>query len=222
MLDLADLCQPVPHHQNIAVRVAQAIDKHFADKLESISEIVIRKYAPTYYGRASTICREWYLSGRRFHYNPEAPATPVSAGLPTPGLAPSSSWSSKRGSWVSASPSAGSISCASSDAGDESPLTPITPVHSHGDPFSLASKENMPPGMSSTGSVSSVSSYVGMQPKDASMAQAKAVHPTHAVSHNSTLPAIAAYPPNHRPVLHALPAVGDLGLPNRSMRRLSN
>ncbi len=118
--------------ENVAVRVARAIDNHFADKLEAVSEIVIRKYAPAYYSRSSTICREWYLAGRRFVYNPEvAPATPVSAsGMATPGLTPSGSWSgTKRGSWMAASPStASSMSCGSSDAGDE-PITPITPVH---------------------------------------------------------------------------------------------
>ncbi|WVF67844.1 hypothetical protein IAT40_002605 [Kwoniella sp. CBS 6097] len=200
--------KPVARHESVAVRIAHAIDKHFAEKLENISEIVIRKYAPTYYGRCSTICREWYLSGRRFVYNPETPATPVSA-LPTPGLAPSGSggWPSKRGSWATGSPG-GSISCASSEAGDDAPLTPITPVHAHViDPFSVATKENIAPGVYgsnpsaslSKDSVSSVSIGVTGKP----------------------LPQPPIYP--QRPALHPIPTVGDLSLPNRqAMRRLSN
>jgi len=193
--------QPVARFENVAVRIAFTIDKHFAEKLESVSEIVIRKYAPTYYGRASTVCREWYLSGRRFAYNPEAPATPISAGIPTPGLAPSGSWPNKRGSWMSGSPSTGSMSCASSDAGDESPLTPITPAHTPAiDPFSMASKENIAPGMFASGGDAKDVVYNG---KPAMVG----------------LPNAFAHP---RPVLQDLPAVGDLAIPHRSMRRLSN
>ncbi|WVR08763.1 hypothetical protein IAU60_005821 [Kwoniella sp. DSM 27419] len=197
--------KPVARHENVAVRIALAIDKHFAEKLENVSEIVIRKYAPTYYGRSSTICREWYLSGRRYIYNPETPATPVS-NLPTPGLAPSTSsgWPSKRGSWVSGSPG-GSISCASSEAGDDAPLTPITPVHSHViDPFSVASKENIAPGVYGSNPSASVS-------KDSVASLTVGVKP---------LPQPPVYA--HRPALHALPTVGDLALPNRAIRRLSN
>jgi hypothetical protein len=193
--------RPVARFENVAVRIALAIDTHFAEKLESVSEIVIRKYAPTYYGRASTICREWYLSGRRFVYDPETPATPVSAGIPTPGLGPSGSWPNKRGSWMSASPSGGSLSSSSSDAGDESPLTPITPVHSQVDPFSLASKENIAPGMFASVGAKEVG-YNG-KPNAAMVG----------------LPNAFAHA---RPVLHALPSVGELALPNRTMRRLSH
>jgi hypothetical protein len=179
-----------------------AIDKHFTEKLDSVSEIVIRKYAPTYYQRASTLVREWYLSGRRFIYNPDLPTTPVSAGLPTPGLQPSGSWSSKRGSWMSESPSTGSLSCASSDAGDEPPLTPITPVHTYVvDPFSVHSKENIAPS-SSNGSISSV---VGV--------------PVQKIGGGGG----GVFQQVLRPVLHALPGgVGELSLPTRTMRRLSN
>jgi len=194
--------QAVGRYENVAVRIALAIDKHFAEKLDAVSEIVIRKYAPTYYGRASTVVREWYLSGRRFHYNPEVPHTPVTA---SGGLAPSNSWSSKRNSWISPSPSAGSMSCASSDAGDESPLTPITPIHGHHvDPFTTmvsASKENIAPVYAATGAVA-------MQVKDSNVLSG--------VKQQQTVYAA-------RPPLHALPTVGDLSIPNgRNMRRLSN
>jgi len=198
--------QAVGRYENVAVRIALAIDKHFAEKLDAVSEIVIRKYAPTYYGRASTVVREWYLSGRRFHYNPEVPHTPVTA---TAGLAPSNSWSSKRNSWISPSPSAGSMSCASSDAGDESPLTPVTPIHGHHvDPFTTmvsASKENIAPGHAG---VYAATGAVSMQVKDANaMAGVKQQQAVYAA----------------RPPLHALPNVGDLSIPNaRNMRRLSN
>ncbi|OWT35960.1 cyclin [Cryptococcus neoformans] len=129
--------------ETVAARVSIAIDKRFSQELEKVSEIVIRKYAPTYYDRVSTICREWYLSGRRYTYNPVVPSTPVS-GLSTPGLAPScsSSWA-KRGSWITGSPAG---SCASSEAGDDTPVTPITPIYTHViDPFSVAAKENIAP-----------------------------------------------------------------------------
>ncbi|CAD6567982.1 MAG: hypothetical protein TREMPRED_004193, partial [Tremellales sp. Tagirdzhanova-0007] len=195
--------KPVARAENVAVRIALAIDKQFAEKLENVSEIVIRKYAPTYYGQASTMCREWYLHGRRFVYNPEAPATPISAGIQTPGLAPSGSWPHKRGSWISGSPSTGSISCSSSDAGDESPLTPITPVHSHVvDPFSLASKENIAPGIFAAVGAKDV---IGLNGKTTAAMVG--------------LPNAFAQP---RPVLQNLPAVGELALPHRGMRRLSN
>ena len=196
----------IGRYENVAVRIALAIDKHFAEKLDAISEIVVRKYAPTYYGRASTICREWYLSGRRFVYNPEIPHTPVSGNS----LAPSSSWSSKRSSWISPSPSAGSMSCASSDAGDESPLTPITPVHAHiVDPFSMTamtpSKENIAPGHNAV--YAAAAAHVTAKDHAAAVAYKGA--------HQSVYGA--------RPPLHSLPTVGDLSIPNgRNMRRLSN
>jgi len=195
--------QSIGRYENVAVRIALAIDKHFAEKLDAVSEIVVRKYAPVYYGRSSTICKEWYLSGRRFVYNPEVPHTPVSAN----GLAPSASWSSKRSSWVSPSPSAGSMSCASSDAGDESPLTPITPVHAHiVDPFSMtSSKENIAPGHSAVYGVTPA--HVSAKDHAAAVAY-KGAHQT-------------VY--GARPPLHALPNVGDLSIPNgRNLRRLSN
>ncbi|ORY20268.1 cyclin-like protein [Naematelia encephala] len=192
--------KPAQRGESAAVRVSQAIDRHFGEKLESVSEIVVRKYAPTYYGRASTVVREWYLSGRRYVYQPEQPITPMSAGIPTPGLAPSGSWSSKRGSWIAASPSAGSLSCASSDAGDE-PLTPVTPNYPHGvDPFNMAAKENINP------------VYGGAAvAKDAVLMMGK---------HTSAIPMpVYAVQPS-RPALHVLPA--ELAIPNRTMRRLSN
>jgi hypothetical protein len=199
--------KPMGRYENVAVRVAQAIDKHFGEKLDAVSEIVIRKYAPTYYARSSTTVREWYLSGRRFVYQPEPPHTPVSV----TGLAPSSSWSSKRASWISPTPSVGSMSCASSDAGDDSPLTPITPVHAHVvDPFSMASKENI-------------------APQHAAHHAHAVVYAKNAASHHNGIVPMKATNVNvqqHvyvRPALHALPAVGDLSIPNaRNMRRLSN
>ncbi|KAK4687007.1 hypothetical protein P7C73_g3122, partial [Tremellales sp. Uapishka_1] len=185
------------------VKVAKLIDVQFAEKLENVSEIVVRKYAPVYYARASTIAREWYLSGRKFSYNPSAPATPISGGLPTPGLAPSGSWPGKRGSFVG-SPSSGYISGSSSEAGDDAaPLTPITPVHSHViDPFAMAAKENIAP----AGHQHMVSGHQQMVGKDA-------------------IPGMGPPPIYHgpRPVLHQIgTTMGDLAIPNRPMRRLSN
>lgn len=207
-------------YENVAVRIALAIDKHFADKMESISEIVIRKYAPTYYSRASIVAREWYLSGRRFVYNPETPVTPVSIN----GLAPSGSWSSnKRNSWISPSPSAGSMSCASSDAGDEAPLTPITPIHAHvADPFaSTASKENIAPMHAHAHQqlpLHQVNNGV-VYAKDQNV-NVNAMMKQQVVNGASVYGQVQQ---QQRPVLHAIPTVGDLTIPNmRNMRRLSN
>jgi hypothetical protein len=201
---------------NITVRIAFAIDKHFAEKLEGVSEIVIRKYAPTYYGRASTIVREWYLSGRRFVYQPE-PSTPVSAALITPGLQPSGSWPGQRSSWMSTSPSNGSISCASSEAGDDAPVTPITPLTNHDSsyPFAVATssgsiaKENMPPQM-----------YGGVASMSNSSTDLHAVGKAAAISNGQIN--IAAYQAARGP-LHPIRQSSDgLALPGRTHRRLSN
>lgn len=207
-------------YENVAVRIALAIDKHLAEKLDNVSEIVIRKYAPTYYSRASTVAREFYLSGRRYVFNPDPPVTPVSIN----GLAPSTSWSSKRSSWITPSPSAGSMSCASSDAGDESPLTPITPIHAHvADPFaSSASKENIAPLHTHSHqqvSLHQVNNGV-VYAKEQVNANNGVMMKTQTVN-NASIYAQAPQP--QRPALHALPTVGDLTIPNmRNMRRLSN
>ncbi|WVO16906.1 hypothetical protein L204_104592 [Cryptococcus depauperatus] len=178
--------------EDLAAKIAKAIDRRLSQELESTSEIVIRKYAPTYYDRVSTVCREWYLSGRRYSYNPVAANT----GLSTPGLA--RSWN-KRSSWPSGSPSG---SCTSSEAGDDTPVTPITPVHTHvTDPFSVA-KENVAPEQSSISKVARVCNVA-------------TVESAHGASKPQTV-----Y--SQRPALHTLPAVADIGISNRATRRLSN
>lgn len=144
-----------PSHDAAATRVAEAIDKVFASNAnnsETVSDILMRKYAIGWHNRISTAVREFYNAGRRYATYPEPPSTPYSTGLPTPGLTPSS-WAGKR-STVGASPSpGGSFSCSSSDAGDE-PITPITPIESH--PTVVASvdyvsaKENIAPAGVST------------------------------------------------------------------------
>ncbi|WVQ86227.1 hypothetical protein IAT38_008395 [Cryptococcus sp. DSM 104549] len=195
-------------NEQLAARVAIAIDKRIVE-LEKVSEIVIRKYAPAHYDRVSTIAREWYLSGRRYAYSPIVPSTPVATGMSTPGLAPSGSGWSKRGSWVSSSPAG---SCASSEAGDDAPLTPITPVHAHNvDPFaSIASKENIAPGVYAAGGEAAKAGKPASRVFSAADASAVGKQQAQAT----------VYP--QRPPLHALPAVGELGVPSRAMRRLSN
>lgn len=181
-------------YEMTAVRIATAIDRQLGDRLEEVSEIVVRKYAPTYYHRASTVVREWYLQGSRFTYAPASPITPSSS---APGLAPSGSW--KRGSWMSASPSAGSISCSSSEAGDE-PLTPVTPISEY--PFhvaSAASKENIPLYASSSAS------------SDLSVHAA-------APAPKGKVPGSMAY--YDRPALNPIPQ--QLSIPNRTIRRSSS
>lgn len=112
------------------VRVTRCLDVCFADHLAEISSIVIDKYAPFYYSRASDIVKEWYTSGRRFVYV-AVPVTPVasSGGLSAPGLV--SSWSSSRSRFDFNSSPGGGYSCSSSDAGDDMPRTPITPMQGH-------------------------------------------------------------------------------------------
>jgi hypothetical protein len=178
-------------YEMTAVRIATAIDRQLGDRLEDVSEIVVRKYAPTYYSRASTVVREWYLQGSRFTYCPASPITPSSSST-APGLAPSGSW--KRGSWMSASPSAGSISCSSSEAGDE-PLTPVTPVGEYPFHVASASKENIP-------------LYASSSSSDLSVHAAPA--PKHKV----------AVPYYDRPALNPIPQ--QLSIPNRTIRRSSS
>ena len=131
---------------DIVTRIAFAIDRQLGEKLDRVSDILVRKYAPAYYGRASSIVKEWYLLGHRFQWV-DAPITPIAPSLSSAALQPSSSWSTHRGSWISASPSAGSLSCSSSDAGDDNgPITPITPLNSHGvNPFNMSNQENVAP-----------------------------------------------------------------------------
>ncbi|KAL7420839.1 hypothetical protein Q5752_004792 [Cryptotrichosporon argae] len=183
----------IARYEHVPIRIAEAIDKHFADRLETVSDIVVRKYQPTYFGRASSVVREWYLSNNRFVYMPEPPHTPVSM-IAANGLAPSTSWasvssSSKRSSYASASPS-GSFSCASSDDGE--PVTPVTPYGStHSIPDYVNAKENVPP----------AGQHVALMSKD--------MPPPH-------------YAPA-RQALHAVvPQMAELALPNRTLRRLSN
>ena len=204
-------------YDNVAARVASAIDKHFGEKLDGISEIVTRKYAPTYYARCSSVVREWYLSGRRFVYNAEPPQTPVSVN----GLAPSSSWSGKRGSWISPSRSAGSISCASSDAGDE-PLTPITPVYATVDPFAMttmSAKENIEPRNHYTHTASAKGNVYNHTISSKDSTHHVSTVPLKATNMNIK-PEVYA----NRPALHVLPNVGELPIPQhpRNIRRSSS
>lgn len=157
-----------------------------------MSDIVVRKYAPAYYSRASTVTREWYLSGHRFVYlAPASPTTPVSGGLPTLGLIPSG-WPRNRLTYNS-SPGYGSSS--SSECGDE-PLTPITPVHSHiADPFSAVAKENIAP----------------VHLAQLKQTSGKGVGQSAAASHGHI-----------RPALHVINPMVDHAVPGRNMRRLSN
>ncbi|RSH81279.1 uncharacterized protein EHS24_008721 [Apiotrichum porosum] len=131
----------------LAADVTNQFDDMFHDRLDRVSEIIIRKYSIPHYQRASTIVREFYLSGRRFKVYPELPLTPFTPVPSTPGLT-SSSWSSRRMAAVSPG---STVSCASSDAGDE-PMTPISsqlgvvgvvaavPAIDY-----VSAKENMPP-----------------------------------------------------------------------------
>jgi len=134
-------------NEGAAIDIAEQIDQILHQRLDSVSEILCRKYAPTVWSRASTIVREFYLSGRRFSYYTEIPCTPFAPSLPTPPLT-ASSWSSKRSAYITASPAASTFSCASSDADDE-PITPITPIQTNSYPVVngdyVSAKENIAP-----------------------------------------------------------------------------
>ncbi|EIW69324.1 hypothetical protein TREMEDRAFT_43910 [Tremella mesenterica DSM 1558] len=213
-----------PKMEVLAIRVAYAIDRQFAERLDSISEIIIRKYAPVYYSRSSTVAREWYLSGHRFHWGSLMPVTPTHS-FHTPGLAPSSSWlsslSGKRDSWLSGSPGALSTSCSSSEAGDEVPTTPITPVHANVvNPFDVRAKENVAPYSRQ---------YPGKDPKLYRTAgqPTLAGHPPMGVQGTLGRPVhpLPTVHPHPRPPLHALPQPQPQAQaqgPALSTRRLSN
>lgn len=185
-----------PSNDSAASRVAEAIDKVFAghaNNVDTVSDILMRKYAIGWHNRISSAVREFYNGGRRYASYPEPPSTPYSTGLPTPGLTPSS-WAGKRTAPpVGASPSpGGSYSCSSSDAGDE-PITPITPIDSHpvvvGTVDYVSAKENIAP----TGDAS-------------------------AAVNSKAMPPPSAY--QNRPALQQLPSSRDIT--QRGMRRSSN
>lgn len=203
-------------HEQAVARIAQAIDAKFGEHLETVSEILIKKYKEAHYHRASVVVREFYLSGRRYLYQPDPP-TPMSASLSSSSLGESSAWSLKRGSWMSNSPSFGSMSCASSEYGDEVPITPLTPMSSVSmvpDPFTVARDESV---VSLPGSISHSVAKENLPPHtSAAMAAAAAAKmQQQAMSH---LP-----PPKRQALAQVnLPPTVDLTLPPRSMRRLSN
>lgn len=93
----------------------------------------MEKYAPVYYSRASVIVREWYQTGRRWVYITMPPPISPASSLTAPGLI--SSWSARRRDINSSPNSVTNSSCASSEAGDDMPRTPITPGYGMTDPF---------------------------------------------------------------------------------------
>jgi hypothetical protein len=132
---------------NEEIDVAEQLDEILYQRLEKLSEYLCSKYAATVRSHASTLVREFYLSGRRYSGYPNLPSTSFSPALSTP-LLLASSWSKRQG-YVTASP-ASSFSCTSSDVDDE-PTTPITPVQTISYPIVNASsdyvsaKENIAP-----------------------------------------------------------------------------
>ncbi len=199
------------------IRVVRCLDTCFRLHAAEVSQIVIDKYAPSYYSRASTVVRDWYASGRQYVHPPILPPGSPST-LSTPSLV--TSWS--RGRYdMNSSPTTGAYSCSSSEAGDDMPRTPVTPAHTNAaDPFIVAHaavaagavkvecKENVEPmQIVSAGQV-----YGFGQP-------ALAVPAIKPVSHGIVPSAYGASGP--RPVLHAIPHVQQQVMP-RPLRRLSN
>ncbi|KAJ9094107.1 hypothetical protein QFC19_008059 [Naganishia cerealis] len=124
---------PVHRDEEDIIKVARLLDICLGEHLKDVSQIVVDKYAPVYYSRASVFVREWYQMGRRWVYITMPPPISPASSLTAPGLV--SSWSSRRFDLNSSPNSVTYSSCASSEAGDDMPRTPITPGHAMTDPF---------------------------------------------------------------------------------------
>lgn len=213
-----------PQEEDI-LRVVQCLDTCFRNHSNEVSQIVVDKYAPGYYSRASTVVREWYSSGRQFIYTPiPTPASPANcmSSLSTPGLVPS--WT-RGGRYDFSSSPTGPYSCSSSEAGDELPRTPITPAHQVSvDPFLVSStsivssvvsikesKENIAP--SHMPSAGQVYSFAGVNAHVVPVLGKGAI--------DNVVPMTAYAVPASRPVLHAI-GHGQQQVMPRPLRRLSN
>lgn len=210
-----------PESADRVLRVAYQIDNKLASYSETVSEVLRRKYTPSYYHSAAVVVREWYSKpGNRFTNLPEPTFSNRPFNFATPSLSASSAW--RRGSWMSSSPTA-THSCSSSENGDDGPLTPITPNNPHHaqvDPFSshaiavaASSKENVAPTPTRVKAGPIPNSIRPLVPNITS-------GPTNAVKVTDVN---MLYP--QRPALHALPPAGDMGLSHRGVqvpRRLSN
>jgi len=126
------------------IEVVKLLDAHLAEHLDQVSDTLVKKYSYSYYSKASTYIIQFYLTGRRFVYDPilpmlEEPCTPVTT------MRSLTSWPSV--SSLTSTPSSYSdvSSADSSEAGDEPmPLTPTTPLSSDSDPFSVLSLSSSP------------------------------------------------------------------------------
>jgi hypothetical protein len=112
------------------------LDICLGEHLKEVSQIVVDKYAPVYFSRASVVVREWYQTGRRWVYISMPPPISPASSLTAPGLI--SSWASRRFDINSSPNSVTNSSCASSEAGDDMPRTPMTPGYGMTDPFNDA------------------------------------------------------------------------------------
>lgn len=102
-------------------RVAYALDYKLHDFNTNVAEVLYRKYTPPHFSRAALLCKEWYSNpSNRFTDTLEKATSDI-------GYFENPANPSRRGSWMSSSPSA-SWSCSSSD-NEEEPLTPNTPYH---------------------------------------------------------------------------------------------
>lgn len=198
-----------------AYRVAYALDYKLHDYNINVSEVLYRKYTPNHFSRASLICKEWYSNpSNRFSDSFEI-ACEVPQSSYFTNLHPKST-DSRRGSWMSSSPSA-SYSCSSSENGDE-PLTPNTPIHEGVHPFSAAAaKENVAP------TPTRVKSGNNTRTHPPPMIGQK-VPPQQ--TNQSTKWTNFEMQQGARPALQALPPTGDLAVPRNGPhhmgRRLSN
>jgi hypothetical protein len=128
------LPEPTPvGNPETALHIATLLDGHFAEHLDQVSAIVVKKYAFNFYHNTSTIAREWYLTGHRF-VPPPPPPSPLSKS--SAAMSSSPVYTRTRRSFADMSPSS---DCSSSENEDDlhsedgeydEPITPITPMSS--------------------------------------------------------------------------------------------
>ncbi|KAI6044964.1 cyclin-like protein [Pisolithus marmoratus] len=106
--------------------IVELLDNRLAKRVDDLSETLVRKYSYAFYSKAASVVLQFYLQGGRFswHHIVPFPVTPTRSsvcGASTP----------------------------MSDASDDFPLTPTSPVLFSSDPFSSSlssddDKENLP------------------------------------------------------------------------------
>lgn len=111
-------------NESAALRVAAALDIVLHEHRDEISDIVTRKYSIEHFQRCSSYVHEFYESSRRYSFVSDT-GSEASMSDSVPALSPSTPIG--RGGRRPFDSPCEPFSCASSDAGDEVPITPATP-----------------------------------------------------------------------------------------------